>query len=334
MFDSQLTNYTAANPACPNSQSAHPDLTKSLFAAFRAEGLWIGAYFSKPDWHHPDYWDPKFPPYDRNPNYDLQKKPAKWESFVQFTHGQIMELMQNYGPIDILWLDGGWVQPYTETSPKWGYKPVDQDIRMNELAAKARVKQPGLIVVDRAVEGPNQNYLTPEQSIPNEPLPYPWETCMTMANSWSYVPGDQYKSTATLLKNLCLIVSRGGNFLLNIAPDPQGRFDSIAYQRLEEIGAWMQINGEAIYNSRPIAPYELKQGDAGTWVFTQVEKNVYAIWIPGKGNENPSPIDISHFKVKGVKPLNPNNKTKLKNGVLSVEIRNNPLHTPQVFRLQ
>ena len=157
---------------------------------------------------------------------------------------------------------------------------------------------------------------------------------MTMANSWSYVPNDQYKSTATLLKNLCLIVSRGGNFLLNIAPDPQGRFDSTAYQRLEEIGAWMKVNGEAIYSSQPIAPYEVKQGDNGTWVFTQVEKSIYAIWIPGKENKNPAPLNLSGFKVKGVKPLNPNNQTKLKNGVLSVEIRNNPLQTPQVFRLQ
>ena len=211
---------------------------------------------------------------------------------------------------------------------------MDQNIYMDELAAQARLLQPGLIVVDRAVEGPNQNYLTPEQSIPNAPLPYPWETCMTMANSWSYVPGDQYKSSATLLKNLCLIVSRGGNFLLNIAPDPQGRFDSTAYQRLDEIGAWMQVNGEAIYHSRPISPYELKQGDNGTWVFTQVEKSIYAIWIPEKENENPSPIDISHFNVKGVKPLNQNNDTKLKKGFLSVEIRNNPLNTPQVFCLQ
>jgi alpha-L-fucosidase len=157
---------------------------------------------------------------------------------------------------------------------------------------------------------------------------------MTMANSWSYVPGDQYKSTATLLKNLCLIVSRGGNFLLNIAPDPQGRFDSIAYQRLEEIGAWMQVNGEAIYNSKPIAPYEVKDAKNGTWVFTQVEKAIYAIWIPGESARQTAELNLSSFGKKKVQALNPNNQTKLKNGVLSVEIRNNPLNTPQVFRLQ
>ncbi len=333
MFDSKLTNYTVSNSNCPNSKSAHPDLTRPIFDAFRAEGLWVGAYFSKPDWHHSDYWDPKFPPYDRNPNYDLQKKPAKWESFVQFTQGQIMELMQNYGPIDILWLDGGWVQPYTETSPKWGYKPVDQNIHMDELAAKARTVQPGLIVVDRAVEGPNQNYLTPEQSIPDKPLPYPWETCMTMANSWSYVPNDTYKSTAMLLKNLCFIVSRGGNFLLNIAPDPQGRWDSTAYVRLEEIGAWMKINGAAIYNSKPVAPYEIKQGDTGTWVFTQVKQSIYAIWIPGETTTRKLTLDISEFAPSKVKSLNPANAIKLKKGVLHISFDSSVIVEPQVFKI-
>ncbi|MFM8595481.1 MAG: alpha-L-fucosidase [Flavobacteriales bacterium] len=333
MFDSKLTNYSVANQRCPNSQSTHPDLTRNIFEAFRKEGIWTGAYFSKPDWQHPDYWDPKFPPYDRNPNYDLTKKQAKWESFVQFTHGQIMELMQNYGPIDILWLDGGWVQPYTPTSPKWGYKPVDQNIRMDELAAKARKAQPGLIVVDRAVEGPNQNYLTPEQSIPDKPLPYPWETCMTIANSWSYIPNDTYKSTATLLKNLCLIVSRGGNFLLNIAPDAQGRWDTTAYQRLEEIGAWMKINGAAIYGSKPVAPYEIKQGDTGSWVFTQVEKSVYAIWIPGEQSSKNIKLDATIFQPKKAKPLNPSNSCTLKKGMLTIKLAAETNHDPQVFQL-
>jgi alpha-L-fucosidase len=135
-------------------------------------------------------------------------------------------------------------------------------------------------VVDRAVEGPNQNYLTPEQQIPSKPLPYPWESCMTMANSWSYVPNDQYKSTAKILENLCLIVSRGGNYLLNIAPNAQGEWDPIAYQRLEEVGAWMNINGAAIYGTHPIAPYEVKT-EQGTWVFTEnVQKELFAIFIP------------------------------------------------------
>jgi len=280
MFSSNQTQYTVGNDNCPFSKNTKSNITLEVFKAFRNEGIWTGAYFSKPDWHHPDYWDPTFPPYDRNPNYDPAKKPEKWKSYVAFTQNQILELMRDYGKVDLLWLDGGWVQPFTETSPKWGYKPMNQDIGMDTLVAKARKLQPGLIVVDRAVEGPNQNYLTPEQKIPNEPLPYPWESCMTMGDSWSYVPNDNYKTTKTLLTNLCLIASRGGNFLLNVAPDANGEWDSIAYTRLEEMGSWMKLNSEAIYGSKPVAPYE-QETPSGKWVFTEgTTGEHYAIFIP------------------------------------------------------
>jgi alpha-L-fucosidase len=85
------------------------DVTREIFNAFRNEGLWVGAYFSKPDWHSPDYWWPQFPPYDRNVNYDPAVYPERWNNFVNFTHNQVMELCSNYGKIDLLWFDGGWV---------------------------------------------------------------------------------------------------------------------------------------------------------------------------------------------------------------------------------
>jgi alpha-L-fucosidase len=318
MFDSQFSPYTAANPACPNSESPHPDLTKSIFNAFRAQGLWIGAYFSKPDWHHPDYWDPQFPPYDRNPNYDLQKKPEKWESFVRFTHNQILELMTNYGKVDILWLDGGWVQPYTATSPKWGYKPVDQNIRMDELAAQARQLQPGLIVVDRAVEGPNQNYLTPEQSIPDKPLPYPWETCMTMGNSWSYVPNDQYKPANELIEKLVDIVSKGGNYLLNIGPSPDGDFDPTAYDRLKEIGTWINTNGEGIYGSRMNKTFN--EGESIRFTKSKDGQTQYAFLFefPSGGIQAISKIDIPEKAT--IQLLGSDKKLKWKRTTNGVEV--------------
>ncbi len=252
MFNTAQTDYRVTSPDCPFSTDPRADITKEIFSAFRNEGFMIGAYFSKPDWHHPDYWDPYFPPYDRNPNYDLKKHPEKWARFKSFTFEQIHELMTAYGKIDILWLDGGWVQPMTATSPRWGKAPVHQDLDMPELAKMARSCQPGLIVVDRAVEGPQQNYLTPEQSLPDALLPYPWETCMTMATSWSYVENDRYKSTREILHVLCKIISRGGNFLLNIAPSPDGEWAPEAYDRLREIGAWMNVNGEAVHGSSPL----------------------------------------------------------------------------------
>lgn len=252
MYDTKLTDYKITSTNTPFSSNPKANITKEVFEAFRNQNMWVGAYFSKPDWHCSDYWDPTFPPYDRNPNYSIDKHPEKWNRYVQYTQGQINELMSGYGPLDILWLDGGWVQPMTASSPRWGYKPVHQNIDMDKIAAESRKLQPGLIVVDRAVEGPNQNYLTPEQQIPSKLLPYPWETCMTLGNSWSYVKNEQYKSLDVVIHNLCAIVSRGGNYLLNIAPSPSGELDSAAYVRLAEIGAWMSVNGEAIYGTEPI----------------------------------------------------------------------------------
>lgn len=297
MFDTKETDYKITSPNTPFSSNPNANITKVLFEAFRKEGFSVGAYFSKPDWHCADYWDPTFPPVDRNPNYSLTKYPEKWNKYVDFTHKQILELMRDYGKVDLLWLDGGWVQPMTETSPRWGYKPVHQDIFMDSLVQQVRLLQPGLIVVDRAVEGPNQNYLTPEQQIPNEPLPYPWESCMTMANSWSYVPNDTYKSTKQLLSNLCMIVSRGGNYLLNIAPNAAGEWDTIAYQRLKEIGDWMQINGQAIYNTHPVFPYE-QVNEYGKWVFTENDNNeVFACFIPtGKIDSAQITLNLKYIK--------------------------------------
>jgi alpha-L-fucosidase len=261
MFDSKWTDYKITGSLTPFHSHPKSNVTREIFSSFRKNDFWIGAYFSKPDWHSDHYWWEFFPPSDRNCNYAIEKYPEKWKQFVDFTHGQIDELMSDYGKIDILWLDGGWVCKKDSASihqtlneryegSRWARNPQSQDIDMPSLVKKARQKQAGLIVVDRAVPGPYQNYLTPEQHIPETGLPYPWETCMTMANSWSYVPNDTYKSSDELIKKLVDVVSKGGNFLLNIGPAPDGTLDSIAYARLSDIGRWMDINGEAIYNTR------------------------------------------------------------------------------------
>ncbi len=261
MFDTQLTDYKITDPKTPFHSNPRSNVTKEIFSAFRNDQFWIGAYFSKPDWHSNAYWWDYFPVADRNCNYAISKYPQKWKEFVDYTHGQVNELMSDYGKIDILWLDGGWVKPtdsleivedLTEVyeGSRWARNPQSQDINMPLLVKNARAKQPDLIVVDRAVKGPYQNYLTPEQQIPETGLPYPWETCMTMANSWSYVPNDHYKSSDTLITNLVDVVSKGGNFLLNVGPSPDGTLDPKAYQRLEDIARWMDKNGEAIYGTR------------------------------------------------------------------------------------
>jgi alpha-L-fucosidase len=296
MFDTKFSDYKITSPNTPFHTNPRANIAKEVFDAFRKEGLWVGAYFSKPDWHSPYYWDPYFPPMDRNPNYDLEKYPEKWDKFREFTTHQIEELVRDYGKMDLLWLDGGQVQPASPGSGLWKGKVINQDIKMDEIAKMARSYQPGLIVVDRAVEGPNQNYLTPEQQIPQKPLSYPWETCMTMGGSWSYVKNEQYKPIDEIIRNLCLIVSRGGNYLLNIAPSETGEWDSAAYTRLEEIGAWMKVNGEAIYGTEPIEPYEqqfYKDGRSADgnvrqeWVFTsKLEAGKWVVYAILQGNQD------------------------------------------------
>lgn len=261
MFDTKYTDYKITDKGTPFSSDPRSNVTKEIFNAFRSENFWIGAYFSKPDWHSDFYWWKKFPPVDRNANYYIPKYPEQWKKFVDYTHNQINELVSDYGKIDILWLDGGWVRKTTDEEVhnylkevydgvRWARNPQNQDIDMPGLVKEVRAKQPHLIVVDRAVPGEQQNYLTPEQHIPDTGLPYPWETCMTMAGSWSYVPNDRYKPTNELIEKLVDIVSKGGNYLLNIGPSPEGEFAPDAYQRLKEIGQWMKINSEAIYGTR------------------------------------------------------------------------------------
>lgn len=290
MFDTKTTDYKITSSDCLFHADPRANVAKEIFDAFRRDGFMIGAYFSKPDWHSPYYWWPNFATPDRNPNYSIKRYPERWQKFVDYTQTQINELMTDYGRIDILWLDGGWVRKKTEQeiiqeklSADYPVFPQSQDIDMPLIVKNAREKQPGLIVVDRAVPGPYQDYLTPENTVPDKPLPYPWETCMPMGTSWSYVPHDRYKSARELIGLLVDIVSKGGNFLLNVGPGPEGEWSQDAYDRLRDIGAWMKINSEAIYDTHPVAPYR-----EGNVRLTQLDNGTtYAIYLAGKDEKNP-----------------------------------------------
>jgi len=307
MFDSKYTDYKITDPKTPFCTNKKANISKEVFEAFRKEGLWVGAYFSKPDWHSDDYWWPYFPNKDRNVNYDPERYPEKWQKFVDFTHNQIMEILSDYGKIDILWLDGGWVmkQPrglildfYKRRMDKTetGFMNrtiIDQDIRMDELVKKAREIQPGLIVVDRAVEGKNQNYLTPENRVPEKSLPYPWESCIISGGGWSYTPDAKYISGYEAIKMLVDIVCKGGNLLLNFAPGPDGTLQDDAYKLLEEIGEWMDINSEAIYATRAIAPF--KEGNV-CYTNKINSDTVYAIFMSEETESAiPEQIQVDSF---------------------------------------
>ncbi len=289
MFDTKLTDYRITSPNCPFHTDPRANVAKQVFDSFRHEGLWAGAYFSKPDWHSPYYWWPYFPPKDRNVNYHPAKYPGRWQRFKDFTYGQIEELMTGYGPLDILWLDGGQVRPANTVDPTVDWQraiPVVQDIDMPRIAAMARQRQPGILVVDRTVGGKYENYVTPEGHVPDHDLGVPWETCMPMGTSWSWVPNERYKSTDEIIRTLVNVVTRGGSLLLNVGPRPDGQLDSTAYTRLAEVGQWLRANGEAVYGSRALAVDSISAGvfgatigkDGSTYLFCEPGQQVAWLW--------------------------------------------------------
>ena len=295
MFDTKFSDYKVTAPNVPFRTNPRANIANEVFSAFRRKTFLIGAYFSKPDWHNRDYWAPEWATPDRNNNYDTAKHPDKWQRFTDFTFNQLNELTTGYGSIDILWLDGGWVRPGIPKDPVAGSGrvPWPQDIDMPKIAAMARRNQPGIIVVDRDVHGPYENYRTPEQKVPDSPLPYPWETCMTMATSWSYVPNDVYKPSRELIHTLVDVVAKGGNFLLNVGVSPDGEFAPDAYARLRDIGEWMKVNGEAIYNTKPFAPYKQEK-----IAFTSLaDGTLYAIYLADENESLPQSIAL-----KGIAP--------------------------------
>ncbi len=217
MWDTATTDYKITGPLCGFDR----DVTRELFDACRAAGLAVSVYFSKPDWHCPFYWSPEPRPTSRRANTIDQ--PEVWEKFVQFTHAQIRELMTDYGQVDILWLDGGWVRG-------------KEDIRMAELVAMARDLQPGLIVANRSVGDEFEDFVTPERELPDEALPGTWEACLPLCPDWKFVDQQKGKSAAEVFAELTYANARGGNFLLGIGPKPDGTLRPEDVATLRELG--------------------------------------------------------------------------------------------------
>jgi alpha-L-fucosidase len=237
LFHSALSDFSVA--ASPYRR----DVVREFVDAVRDEGLRVGLYYSLSDWHHPDY--PAFDDGDRPYRYGAQRRPTdqQWDRYVGFLHGQVRELLTAYGPIDLLWFDGGWER----TAEQW---------RSEVLRALIRDLQPDCLVNDRL---PGQgDFETPEQLVPAEPPGRTWETCLTMNESWGWNADDtRWKSPRQLIHTLCEIAGKGGNLLLNVGPMGDGHLPPAAIERLAALEGWMSRHDESIAGTTPaLAPWQ------------------------------------------------------------------------------
>lgn len=211
LYDSKLTEYKITGAESAWKQ----DVMKDVADACHEVGLKLIVYYSQPDWHHPDY---------RTKNH---------HRYIEYLHGQIRELLTNYGRIDGFWFD-------------LGGKPEDWD--SEKLFRMMRTLQPWLIINNRC--GLPGDFDTPEQRMGKFQLERPWETCMTLGTQWSWKPDDKIKSLKQCIDVLVTCAVRSGNLALNTNPMPDGRIEPRQAVRFREIGQWMEKYGESIYGTR------------------------------------------------------------------------------------
>ncbi len=312
LFDSHETDFNIV-------RHTGKDVLRPVLDAFRRQGFMTGTYFSKPDWHSQLYWWDVFPTKGRNVNYPIKEYPWRWNQFQQFTYNQIEELMSRYGQVDILWLDGGWV-----------CRENRQDIDMPRIAQMARSHQPGIILVDRTIRGPYENYQTPERTIPEQQLACPWESCIPLSDDWGWVHRPRWKSATRVINTLIEVVAKGGNLVLGVGPTAEGLIEPEAERRLQEIGQWLKQNGAAIYGTKTVEHYH----EGNLW-FTRSKDGTrcYALLAQPEDGEMPTTLTWEKNlprKGSAMRLLSSGQRLKwtLKNGKVSVRLPHNLPHSP------
>ena len=225
MFDSQLTDYKITNTPFKR------DICAELARACHHGGIALGFYYSPPDWHDPDF---------------LTTNQARYNSYF---HGQVRELLSNYGRVDELWFDtdGGINTPQT-----WDNE---------SLFPMIRTLQPQILITKRC--GGWGDFNTPEQHIGRYDDKSPWETCMTLGTQWSWKPNDNLKSAGDVIHILAVCAGGDGNLLLDVGPMPDGRIEPRQVDILKQVGAWLGTHGESIYGTRG-GPWKPVKGLAST----------------------------------------------------------------------
>lgn len=247
LFDSKFTDYKSTNTPIKK------DMVKEWLAAFRAEGIKVGFYYSLIDWHHPDFTIDDTHPLRPSKNSDTAfarlNKGKDWNKYKTYLHNQVKELLTNYGKIDIMWLDFSYPRKYGKGKDDWGSV---------ELLKTIRKLQPGIIVDDRLDLGEyadGADFKSPEQVKPDELKKatdvMPFETCQTFSGSWGYYRDEHsWKTNHQLLTLLITAVSKNGNLILNVGPTARGLFDYRANNALDSLATWMKYNSRSIYGCK------------------------------------------------------------------------------------
>lgn len=258
LWDSQLTDYKVTNT--PYGK----DLIGPWVEAFRDAGLKVGFYHSVIDWHHPEFEVDNIHPQSEDQAFREQEAGRDQQKYADYLHGQVKELLGNYGKIDIIWFD------FT------GPEKNRESWRSEELVQTVRELQPDIIINDRIDYPESADFVTPEQYQPKETptrngQKVVWEACQTLNGSWGYDRDNlDWKSPETLIKMLIDSVSKDGNVLLNVGPTGRGEFDPRARATLASLGEWMRLHGRSIYGAGPsefTAPGDCR--------FTQVGNRLY-----------------------------------------------------------
>jgi alpha-L-fucosidase len=232
------------------------DIFDMISKSFRAQGIRVGAYYCPSLWNNPNYWQPD--PLTAlapgcAPNYNPQSNVDMWEKYMTHMFGQARELAEKYKP-DIFWFD-------------CSNFPPALDLRLEEVAPFARKMNPDVMITNRD-GGLLQDYITTNDQdeasvssilgIPemNAGSKFEVPSVLDAGGQWGYNPYATYKTPRTIIANLIAIVAKGGNYLLNLGLSPDGEWAPSAVTIFEEIGNWMDVNGEALYSTHPVWPYE------------------------------------------------------------------------------